>query len=239
MGDPGRCLRLRLGWRPHDRGDRLAQGRARTADAVRDPAGLNRLRMPVLLAGMLHAFAAPGAAQEAGGSSPSGLEAMMTVAVLRTDRDLAARHDPGWAPIVEGRLAWRVTPMVAIGIGAWGGAVDAAADSLDEAPLESRSLRGIGLALDLAPLADRAGSMQPVLRFGVESVSVDDRLDRGPAFLVGAGLEQRVGRSWAIAGRVENRFLTIEREPVNGVATSRDVALWSVGVALVWGPARS
>lgn len=187
---------------------------------------------------MLHALAGAPAAQ-AQGTSLSGLEATAAIAALRTDRDLAARHDPVWTPVVEGRLAWRATPMVSIGIGAWVGAVDAAADTLDQEPLESRSLQGVGLVLELAPLTDRGGATQPVLRFGIESVSVDDRLDRGPAFLFGAGLERRVGRSWAIAGRVENRFLTIEREAVDGVATSRDVALWSIGFALAWGPRRS
>ncbi|MGH7562966.1 MAG: hypothetical protein ACREK5_00880 [Gemmatimonadota bacterium] len=178
-------------------------------------------------------------AQGGGEASPSGLEATAAIAALHTDRDLAARHDSGWTPVVEGRLAWRVTPMVAIGVGAWVGAVDAAADTLDEEPPESRSLRGVGVALDLAPLADRGGATQPVLRFGIESVVVDDRLDRGPAFLFGAGLERGLGRSWAIAGRIENRFLTIEREPVEGVGTSRDVSLWSVGVSLAWGAGRS
>lgn len=184
---------------------------------------------------MLHALAGAGAAQGARDPDSAGLEAMAAVAALRTDRDLAAGHVPGWAPIVEGRLAWRVSPMAALGIGLWAGTVDATADTLDERPPESRSLLGVGVALELAPLAERGRATQPVLRFGIESVSVDDRLDRGPAFLVGAGLERRLGRSWALAGRVENRFLTVEREPVDGVATNRDVALWSVGLAVAWG----
>ncbi len=179
------------------------------------------------------------AAQEGAEADRSGFEAEAAIAALHTDRDLAARHDVAWIPVVEGRLAWRVTPLVAIGAGAWWGAVDAAADTLDAEPPERRSLVGIGLALDLAPLADRGSATQPVLRFGIESVAVDDRLDRGPAFLFGAGLERGLGRSWAIAGRVENRFLTIEGESVEGVATSRDVALWSIGVSLAWGAGRS
>jgi hypothetical protein len=39
-----------------------------------------------------------------------------------------------------------------------------------------------------------------------------------------------------VAFRVENRFLTTERQPVDGVATSRDVALWSGSLGLTWGP---
>lgn len=191
------------------------------------------------MSGWLLAFAGAAAAQGGGGSTRSGLEAAAAIAALYTDGDLAARHDAAWIPVVEGRLGWRVTPLVAIGVGAWWGSVDAAADTLDPEPAESRSLRGVGLALDLAPLADRGNATQPVLRFGIESVAVDDRLERGPAFFFGAGLERGLGRSWAIAGRVENRFLTIEGESVNGVATSRDVALWSVGVSLAWGAGRS
>lgn len=185
---------------------------------------------------MLVVRAGAAAAQDASGTGSRGLEATAAVAALRTDRDLAAGHDPAWAPVVEGRLAWRISPMAAIGVGAWAGSVEATADTLDERPPEGRSLIGLGVALDLAPLAGRARAVQPVLRFGVESVSVDDRLDRGPAFLVGAGLERRLGRSWAVGGHVENRFLTVEREPVDGVATSHDVALWSIGVAVAWGP---
>ena len=191
----------------------------------------------LLLPALLHAFSDAAAAQESE-TPPSGLELAAAVAALRTDSDLAARHEPAWIPIVQGRAAWRVTPMVAIGAAAWIGRLDAAADVLADEPPESRSLIGLGLVLDLAPLADRGGATQPVLRFGVESVSVDDRLDRGPAILFGAGLERRFGRSWAVVGRVENRFLTIEQEPVDGVATNRDVVLWSVGVSLAWGPAR-
>lgn len=126
--------------------------------------------------------------------------------------------------------------MVALAAGAWIGRIDAAADTLDAGPLESRSMVGAGLVLDLTPLADRAGATQPVLRFGIESIRVDDRLDRGPAFVFGAGVERRIASSWAIALRVENRFLTVERQPVDGVATSRDVALWSGSLALAWGP---
>ena len=165
-----------------------------------------------------------------------GLETSLSVAVLRTDSDLAARHEEAWIPVVEGRVGWQVTPMVALGAGVWLGRIDAAADTLDTRPLESRFLVGAGLALDLAPFADRGGATQPVLRFGLESIRVDDRLDRGPAFVFGAGVERRLGSSWALALRVENRFLTIEREPVEGVATSRDVALWSGSLGLAWGP---
>ena len=160
----------------------------------------------------------------------------MSVAALRTDSDLAARHEKTWVPVLEGRIGWRLTPMVALGAGAWLGRIDAAADTLDTGPPESRSLFGAGLVLDLAPFADRGGATQPVLRFGLESIQVDDRLERGPAFVFGAGVERRLGSSWALALRVENRFLTIEREPVEGVATSRDVTLWSGGLALAWGP---
>jgi hypothetical protein len=158
------------------------------------------------------------------------------VAAFRTDSDLAARHEEAWVPVVEGRIGWRMTPMVALGAGAWLGRINAAADTLDTGPLESRSLVGAGLVLDLAPFADRGGATQPTLRFGLESIQVDDRLDRGPAFVFGAGLERRLGSSWAVAVRVENRFLTIEREPVEGVATSRDVTLWSGSLGLTWGP---
>lgn len=126
--------------------------------------------------------------------------------------------------------------MVALAAGAWFGRVDAAADTLDTGPLESRSLLGAGIVLDLTPFADRGGATQPLVRFGLESIQVDDRLERGPAFVFGAGLERRLGSSWALALRVENRFLTIEREPVDGVATGRDVALWSGSVGLAWGP---
>jgi hypothetical protein len=126
--------------------------------------------------------------------------------------------------------------MVALGAGAWLGRIDAAADTLDLGPLESRSVVGAGIALDLTPLADRGGPTQPVLRFGLESIHVDDRLERGPAFVFGAGLERRLGSAWAVAFRVENRFLTTERQPVDGVATSRDVALWSGSLGLTWGP---
>ncbi|MGH7551200.1 MAG: hypothetical protein ACREMD_15140 [Gemmatimonadota bacterium] len=239
MGDLGRRLRIHLGRRPHAGDDRHAEGRPEARDRVGSAGALIRIGATLFLSGWLHAFAGVAAAQGGGEASPSGLEATAAIAALHTDRDLAARHDPVWTPVVEGRIAWRVTPLVAIGIGAWVGAVDAAADTLDDKPPESRSLRGVGLALDLAPLADRGIGTQPVLRFGIESVAVDDRLDRGPAFLFGAGLEHGLGRSWAIAGRVENRFLTIERESVDGVATSRDVALWSVGVSLAWGAGRS
>lgn len=157
------------------------------------------------------------------------------MSALRTDSDLAARHEEAWVPVVEGRIGWRVTSTVALGAGAWLGRIDAAADTLDTDPLESRSLVGAGLVLDLAPFAERGGATQPILRFGLESIQVDDRQDRGPAFLFGAGVERRLGPSWALALRVENRFLTIEREPVDGVATSRDVALWSASLGLSWG----
>lgn len=126
--------------------------------------------------------------------------------------------------------------MVALAAGAWLGRVDAAVDTLDTGSLEGRSMVGAGIVLDLTPLGDRGGATQPVLRFGLESIHVDDRLERGPAFVFGAGLERRLGSTWAVAFRVENRFLTIERQPVDGVATSRDVALWSGGLALAWGP---
>ena len=139
-------------------------------------------------------------------------------------------------PVVEGRLGWRVTGMVALGAGAWFGRVDAAADTLDLGPLESRAVVGGGIVLDLTPLADRGGATQPVLRFGLESIHVDDRLERGPAFVFGAGLERRLGSMWAVAFRVENRFLTTERQPVDGVATSRDVTLWSGSLAVAWRP---
>lgn len=172
-------------------------------------------------------------AQEAG----SGLEVAVAVGALRSDRDLAALHEPAWVPVIEGRIGWRITPTTAFGAGGWFGEIEAGADTLDEAP-RGRSLRGVGVALDLTPWADRGRAAQPVLRFGVESVSLDDGLDRGPAFLVGAGLEGWLGRSWSVAGRIENRFLTIERPSVDGVSTSRDVALWSLGVGLAWGPRR-
>jgi hypothetical protein len=165
-----------------------------------------------------------------------GPEATASIAALRTDADLAARHEAAWIPVVEGRIGWRVTGMVALGAGAWLGRIDAAADTLDLGPLESRSVVGAGIALDLTPLADRGGSTQPVLRFGLESIHVDDRLERGPAFVFGAGLERRLGSAWAVAFRVENRFLTTERQPVDGVATSHDVALWSGSLGLTWGP---
>lgn len=161
---------------------------------------------------------------------------MVAIAALRTDADLAARHEATWIPVVEGRIGWRVTRMVALTAGAWLGRVDAAADTLDTGSLESRSMVGGGIVLDLTPLADRGGATQPVLRFGLESIHIDDRLDRGPALVFGAGLERRLGSLWAVALRIENRFLTIERQPVDGVATSRDVALWSGSLALAWGP---
>ena len=126
--------------------------------------------------------------------------------------------------------------MVALAAGAWLGRIDAAADTLDTGPLESRPVVGAGLVLDLTPFADRGGALQPVLRFGLESIQVDDELERGPAFVFGAGVERRLDSSWALALRVENRFLTIERQPFDGVATSRDVALWSGSLGLSWGP---
>lgn len=172
-------------------------------------------------------------AAQAGARGP---EAGASIGVLRTDSDLAARHEAAWIPVLEGRVGWRVTSSVALAAGAWLGRIDAAADTLDTGPLGGRSLVGVGLVLDLTPFADRGGATQPVLRFGLESIQVDDRLDRGPAFVFGAGIERRLGSLWALAFRVENRFLTIERQAVDGVATSRDVALWSGSLGLAWGP---
>jgi hypothetical protein len=232
VGDDGGRLRLRLGRRFHAGDDRHAERGAKARSGIGAAPDLILRRTTLLVACALLGPAGPAAAQ-AGARGP---EVIASIAALRTDADLAARHEVAWIPVVEGRIGWRVTSMVALAAGAWVGRVDAAADTLDTGPLESRSLLGAGLVLDLAPFADRGGATQPVLRFGLESIQVDDRLDRGPAFVFGAGVERRLGSSWSVALRVENRFLTIERQPVDGVATSRDVALWSGSLALAWGP---
>lgn len=224
-------MRLRVGRGFHPGDDRHAEGRAK-ARAGTVAADLTLRPTTLLLACALLGPAEPTAAQ-AGARGP---EAGASIAALRTDADLAARHEAAWIPVVEGRVGWRVTSQVALSAEAWLGRIDAAADTLDTGPLDGRSLVGVGLVLDLTPFADRGNATQPVLRFGLESIQVDDRLDRGPAFVFGAGVERRLSSMWALALRVENRFLTIERQPVDGVATSRDVALWSGSLGLAWGP---
>jgi hypothetical protein len=232
VGDDGGRLRLRLGRGFHAGGDRHAERGTEARAGTGAASGLILRRTTLLLACALLGPGGPAAAQ-AGARGP---EATVSIAALRTDADLAARHEVAWIPVVEGRIGWRVTSQVALAAGAWLGRIDAAADTLDTGPLESRSLVGAGVVLDLNPFADRGGATQPLLRFGLESIQVDDRLDRGPAFVFGAGVERRLGPAWALAFRLENRFLTIDREPVDGVATSRDVALWSGSLGLAWGP---
>ncbi|MBA3585546.1 MAG: hypothetical protein H0W36_13685, partial [Gemmatimonadetes bacterium] len=60
--------------------------------------------------------------------------------------------------------------------------------------------------------------------------------DRTAAFVFGAGLRRRWGSRWSVEGLVRNRFLSVEEEPVEDVATGRDANLWEIALELDFAP---
>lgn len=152
--------------------------------------------------------------------------------VLRVDGALAKGVDAQWTPTAGGRIAYRFATQIALGVDGW-------AASLDRAAVDSSSagaLWGVGLHLLLTPLADRPWAADPVLDFGLEGLQLEDGEDRSAAFVFGAGMRRRWGGRWSMAAIVRNRFLTIEEEPVDDIATGRDAQLWEVALELDYAP---
>ncbi|HUP19465.1 MAG TPA: hypothetical protein VM778_05880 [Gemmatimonadota bacterium] len=110
--------------------------------------------------------------------------------------------------------------MVTVGIEGW-----------RAVPGEGPDFGGVGARMAVTPGAGRGWAADPVLVFGVEAVEVDDGEDRGPAFVAGAGV-RKDARRWTLQAEVLHRLLTVEEEPVNGVETGRDAALWEIRVAI-------
>ena len=121
-----------------------------------------------------------------------------------------------------------MTSQVAIGLDGWRAAVDR------NDPERSEDLWGAGPHLLLTPLADRPWAADPVLDFGVETVRLSNGEERSAAFVFGAGLRSRFGSRWSVEALARNRFLTVEEEPVDGVATGRDTDLGEIAVELTW-----
>lgn len=97
--------------------------------------------------------------------------------------------------------------------------------------LGSRSLRAAGVHVALAPLAERAPPVEPLLRFGVEALTVDDDQERGPAFVAGVDLRAG-GGGWFVEGGVRNHFLRVEDsgpEP-----EERDASVWEARLTTGW-----
>jgi hypothetical protein len=155
----------------------------------------------------------PVTAQEEQGWTLAG-----TVSALHIDDALADELDDGWAPAVGVRLGYQADPKVALGTALWW------ADA-------ERSLWAAGVGLSLAPWGGRPLPVQPKIFFGVDLLSVDDDLDRGPALVFGVGVEKRFGR-WVVEPSVRNRFLTVDEESIDDVSTGRDASLWEIGLAL-------
>lgn len=164
--------------------------------------------MLLLLAGV-----GPATAQE-----ERGWTLAATVSALHIDHALADELDDRWDPAVGARLDYQADPKVALGAALWW------ADA-------ERALWAAGVGLSLAPWGGRPLPLQPKIFFGVDFLSVDDDLDRGPALVFGVGVEKRFGR-WTVEPSVRNRFLTVDEESIDGVSTGRDASLWEIGVAL-------
>lgn len=162
---------------------------------------------------LLLAGAGPAIAQE-----ERGWTLAATTSVLHVDDTLADELDDGWGPAVGVRLDYQADPKVALGTALWW------ADA-------ERSVWAAGVGLLLAPWGGRPLPLQPKIFFGVDFLSVDDDLDRGPALVFGVGVEKRLGR-WTIEPSVRNRFLTVDEESIDGVSTGRDASLWEIGFAL-------
>jgi hypothetical protein len=156
---------------------------------------------------------APATAQE-----ERGWTLAATTSALHVDDALADELDDGWAPAAGVRLDYQADPKVALGTALWW------ADA-------ERSLWAAGVGLSLAPWGGRPLPLQPKIFFGVDFLSVDDDLDRGPALVFGVGVEKRLGR-WTVEPSVRNRFLTVDEESIDGVSTGRDASLWEIGFAL-------
>lgn len=166
-----------------------------------------------VVAGALFLASTPIAAQE-----ERSVTLAATVAALHVDNALADELDDGWAPALGVRLDYRADPKVALGTALW------RADA-------ERSLWAAGVGLSLAPWGGRPLLLQPKISFGVDFLSVDDDLDRGPALVFGVGVEKRLGR-WTLEPSVRNRFLTVDEGSIDGVSTGRDASLWEIGFAI-------
>lgn len=150
--------------------------------------------------------------------------------MLWVDEDLTRAADAQWLGLAGARLVYRIGSQVALGADLWGGRFPsdpAAPDAL---------LWGAGPHLVLTPLADRAWAADPILDFGLEAIRLDDGEDRTAAFVFGAGLRRRWGSRWSVEGLVRNRFLSVEEEPVEDVATGRDANLWEIALELDFAP---
>lgn len=206
--------RFCLGWL-HDPGGAGAGQRATQASTIRNirklssgPPTVGTVVTLLLLAGV-----GPVTAQE-----EQGWTLAATVSALHIDDALADELDDGWGPAVGLRVDYRVDPKVTLGGAMWWA---------DAEP----TLWAAGVGLSLAPWGGRPLPLQPEIFFGVDFLSVDDDLDRGPAFVFGVGAEKRLGR-WTIEPSVRNRFLTVDEEPIDGVSTGRDASLWEIALAL-------
>lgn len=147
-----------------------------------------------------------------------------------------------WTALAGATFAYRVASQVALGADVWRANLDPEADpGPDPDPDPDRGppdgVWGGGFHLVLTPLADRPWLADPVLDFGLETVRLDDAEDRSTSFVFGAGLRRRWRSRWSAQAVVRNRFLSIEEEPVEGVATGRDANLWEVALELTFAPA--
>jgi hypothetical protein len=167
--------------------------------------------------------------------SASRWEIGATASAMRVDDDFTLDTESHLAPAFGARIAWLPVPLVALGIEAWRGEV--------EAQPGNRPVWGAGAHMRATPWAGRDWALQPALHFGVEHIAVDDDEDRSLAFVAGAGLA-RLARRWSLDVAVRNHHLSVDEEPVdrpdpNGesVETGRDSTLWELraSLALVFG----
>jgi len=142
-----------------------------------------------------------------------------------------------WTALAGAHVAYRVRSQVALGAGVWRAGLDPEADPHPDQGRRPDAVWGGGVHLLLTPLADRPWPADPILDFALETVRLDDAEDRSTSFVFGAGLRRRWGSRWSIQAVVRNRFLSIEEEPVEGVATGRDADLWEVALELAFAPA--
>lgn len=167
--------------------------------------------------------AGPAEAQPAG--EGSGWEVAGAVGAIRVGDGFAAARAGRWTTAVGARVAWRPMPLVALAGEAW---------RAGQGGGDGGAVAGAGARLIATPWAARGWPAEPVLHFGVELLHADDGEDRGPAFVSGLGLRRELGPRWALYGTLLHHFLTVDEEPVDGVATGRDAALWEARVALAW-----